>query len=389
MRYSTLKIWQQWRVAFVTALAFVVLFLMAFFTFNLSFLNPIKRVIQEFSMTDLYWQMQLDMNDYKSSQLITIVDMTELTERADLAMTLEAIESCEPKVIGVDMVFLGLKEDTLGDNMIRDVAATYDNIIWSLKLGEYVDDEVGYSAPMRSFFVEETGCTEAVTMMQRSFLSGVKRKLILGWMLQGELKPSFAGTVVNKYAEREVVPTKDAELNIDFTPTKFTVVPWDSVLQNSDLIADRIVLFGAMHEDADMHVTPLGTIAGLELLAYAVQTKIKEHQVNEVDGALLWCISFLIVALTYWGRSLRKRWIDKRRRPEQRLILGFPIIGSLISFIWIAVITLLAYILFSKYEISFNLGYAFSAIAFLGTAESSYNTILDYIKEKINEKAAC
>ena len=372
----------------MTALAFVVLFLMAFFTFNLSFLNPIKRVIQEFSMTDLYWQMQLDMNDYKSSQLITIVDMTELTERADLAMTLEAIESCEPKVVGVDMVFLGLKEDTLGDNMIRDVAATYDNIIWSLKLGEYVDDEVGYSAPVRSFFVEETGCTEAVTMMQRSFLSGVKRKLILGWMLQGELKPSFAGTVVNKYAEREVVPTKDAELNIDFTPTKFTVVPWDSVLQNSDLIADRIVLFGAMHEDADMHVTPLGTIAGLELLAYAVQTKIKEHQVNEVDGALLWCISFLIVAQTYWGRSLRKRWIDKRRRPEQRLILGFPIIGSLISFIWIAVITLLAYILFSKYEISFNLGYAFSAIAFLGTAESSYNTILDYIKEKINENAA-
>lgn len=376
-----LDMWQRGRVAIVAALAFVVLALMAFFTFNISFLNPIKRVVQDFSMTDLYWQMQMDTKDYNTSSLITIVDMTELTDRGDLAMTLEAIEACEPKVIGVDMVFPGLKEDTVGDNMIRDVAATYDNIVWSLKLGEYVDDETGYGVPIRSFFVEETGCTEAVTLMQRSLYSGIKRKLVLGWMFQGELKPSFAGKVVNEYAGDELVPTKDAEIDIDFSPTIFTVIPWDSVLYNRDLIADRIVLFGAMHEDADMHITPLGKIAGLELLAYAVQTKLKEHEVREVKGPVLWFVSFLIVMLTFWGRSKRKQWIESRRRPEQRLLFGFPIIGSVISFIWIAILTLLAYIFFSKYGISFNLAYAFSAIAFLATAESSYNTIKDYLKE--------
>ena len=45
-----------------------------------------------------------------------------------------------------------------------------------------------------------------------------------------------------------------------------------------------------------------------------------------------------------------------------------------------------AYLLFVKYDISFNLGYAFGAIAFLGTAESSYTIIRDYLKDKINEK---
>ena len=78
-------------VPIVAALAFVVLGIMAFFTFNLSFLNPIKKAVKEFSMTDLYYQILQETGSPATSPLITIVDMTELISRQDLAQALEKI----------------------------------------------------------------------------------------------------------------------------------------------------------------------------------------------------------------------------------------------------------------------------------------------------------
>lgn len=383
-KFDILQVWQKWRVAIVAALAFLVLLMIGFFTFNLSLFNPVKDTLKTYSMTDYFWQIQQATDDYEHSCLITLVDMTELTERSDIAMALEAIEFCEPKVIGVDMVFPGLKEDTVGDNMIRDVAATYPNIIWSLKFGDKYayDDETGCPSPIRSFFAEETGCKEAVTEMQCvSVYNRMKRKLVKGWKVQGKLLPSFIGQVVNDYAEREVVPTEDSEAEISFRPVKFDVVSCDSILQYRDLLTGRIVLFGAMHEDTDMHQTPLGTIAGLELLAYGVNTMVQANQVKRVNGVLLWGISFLIVMFTFWGRSLRKAWVERQKNIGKRLFFSFPIISSFISFAWVALLMYLAFLLFARYGISFNLGYALSAMAFLGTAEGSYKSILDYIKD--------
>lgn len=377
-----LHIWHNGRLIIVSAFAFLVLGVMAFFTFNLSFLNPIQKVVQDFSMTDFYYQILMQTNRCQESSLITIVDITELTDRGDLALTLEEIEACNPKVIGVDVVFDGLKEDTVADGMLRDIAGTYDNIIWSEKLCDYADDNVGYTIPQRSFFAQETGCKEAVTNMQRSLYSGLKRILVTGWKLQGELLPSFVGMLANTYAEKTLLETRDDEIEINFAPTMFTVIPGDSVIYHPELIVDRIVLFGAMHEDADMHYTPLGQMAGIELLAYAVQTVLRGNEVYEVKGFFLVMISFLLVMLTSWGRTSQRRWIARRKRLELRLLLEFPVFKSIISFMWVILLMWAAFILFSYYDVSFSLGLAFSGIAFLGTAEKSYDTITKYLKNK-------
>ena len=281
----------------------------------------------------------------QDNSFITIVDMTELINRGDIARALEQVEACEPAVIGVDMVFQGLKDDSLGNNALRSVAAKYSNIVWSLRLYDF-DNKLGYTFPDRSFFVD----------------------------------------VANMYAGEEIAPTEDTDIDINFMPTDFTVVSWDEIEQNADLLTDRIVLFGAMHEEGDMHITPLGKIAGLELLAYGVQTLIKGNEVKDIAGYKLFLYSFIIVMFIFIERSWRKDWIGRRRSPLARLLLNFPIVGSLISFIWVGLIMFGAYLLFVKYDISFNLGYAFGAIAFLVTAESSYNIIRDYLKDKINEK---
>lgn len=369
------------RIPIVSAIAFVVLGLMAFFTFNLSFLNPIRKAVQEFSMTDLYYQILQETGTPEISKLITIVDMTELISRRDLALSLEDIESRKPKVVGVDMVFEGRKEDAVGDSMIAFVASRYDNIIWSKKLYSYTNDEQEHNDDIRSFFTEELTVKEGVTNMQRQLYGGMKRKLSMAWRLRGKLQPSFIAAVSNDYADREIAPLEARDMEINFTPTMFPVIPADSILMHPELITDHIVLFGAMTEEVDMHYTPLGKIAGIELLAYGIQTLMKQNDILEISGFWFWSVTFIMVMLTYWFRYRRKKWTEARRHASQRLLLGFPLVGSIIAFLWMALLMWVAFVLFCAYDLSFNLGLAFSAIAFLSTAESSYNSLLNYTKD--------
>lgn len=381
-----LKIFTNLRAILVTAISFLVLFIIyEFFTMNFSIFSPVKHIMEDFSMTHFFYE--IGRKEPQQNNLITIVDMTDLVKRGDIARVMRQIEEAEPAVIGVDMVFKGERTDSIGNKEIAQVARDYDNIIWSLRLDNNISIEEGYNYYYRSFFIEETGAKEGVTNMVGSKLGRMKAKLSHGWRIDDQILPSFITAVVNYYAGEELLPIDEKDENINYRPTRFEVVDWKDVEEKSDLLADRIVLFGAMHDDVDMHITPLGKMAGLQVLAYAVQTAFdRENTIREVSGFKLFIYSFLIVMITFILRSRRVQWVNARKNPLSRLILGFPVVGSFISFLWVALLMGGAYLLFDVYDISFNLTYAFSAIAFLGTAENSYNIIRNYINEKVNAK---
>ncbi len=381
-----LKIFTNLRAVFVTAISFLVLYIIyEFFTMNFSIFSPVKHIMEDFSMTHFFYE--IGRKEPQQNNLITIVDMTDLVKRGDIARVMRQIEEAEPAVIGVDMVFKGERADSIGNQEIAQVARDYDNIIWSLRLDNNISIEEGYNYYYRSFFIEETGAKEGVTNMVGSKLGRMKAKLSHGWRIDDQILPSFITAVVNYYAGEELLPIDEKDENINYRPTRFEVVDWKDVEEKSDLLADRIVLFGAMHDDVDMHITPLGKMAGLQVLAYAVQTAFdRENTIREVSGFKLFIYSFLIVMITFILRSRRVQWVNARKNPLSRLILGFPVVGSFISFLWVALLMGGAYLLFDVYDISFNLTYAFSAIAFLGTAENSYNIIRNYINEKVNAK---
>ena len=178
----------------ITLLAFVLVATFALIAYNIPFMGPIAEAIKEFEMTDVYCQILQDTNgdDEEVSDDITIVDMSELYTRRDLAKALQDIESQQPKVIGVDVVFEGLKEDSIGDEMIAEVALSNDNIVFSYKLLDYVNDSVGHATTVHSFFaVEEGAVNEGFTNMPRNLYGGIKRKLSLGERAEGKTVPSF------------------------------------------------------------------------------------------------------------------------------------------------------------------------------------------------------
>ena len=324
----------------ITVLAFVLVATFALIAYNIPFMGPIAEAIKEFEMTDVYCQILQDTNgdDEEVSDNITIVDMSELYTRRDLAKALQDIESQQPKVIGVDVVFEGLKEDSIGDEMIAEVALSNDNIVFSYKLLDYVNDSVGHATTVHSFFaVEEGAVNEGFTNMPRNLYGGIKRKLSLGERAEGKTVPSFITMTAAMYHDKKTDAVTQSQVNINFIPRRYRVVQPDSITLHPEWIKGKLVLFGAMKDEYDMHYTPLGKMAGVELLAYSIETLLQKSEIKEVSGWLMAVIAFLLVLLTQVVFGAYMQFAKKRKNRVLRFLMSASFMRGYLMFFWIAV----------------------------------------------------
>jgi CHASE2 domain-containing sensor protein len=222
---------------------------------------------------------------------------------------------------------------------------------------------------------------EGYVNMPRQLYGGLKRSLSVGRLQKGKLTPSFIKKVADRYAGEEVMSLTDKMIRINFTPTHFEVIKYSDVMMHPELIEDRIVLLGAMKEETDMHYTPLGKIAGTELLAYGITTMLKHDEVKVISGWPMWVVSFIVVMLITF---VRVQYLEfaKKRKIIVRTVLTLGLAVGLVVFSVVAVLMWIAFILFCQYNISFNLGYAIAASAVLPSAINLYDTIVNYDSNK-------
>lgn len=372
----------------ITMLAFVLVITFALIAFSLPFMSPVAEAIKEFDMTDVYYQILQDTDDGEEvSDVVTIVDMSELYSRRELAKVLQDIEVQHPKVVGVDVVFEGLKEDSIGDEMIAEVVLSNDNIVLSYKLLDYVNDSIGHKTTVHSFFVDEDGAVkEGFVNMSRNLYGGIKRKLSLSGRAEGKIVPSFITMVSNLYAGKEVDKVEESDLNINFIPRHYRVVNTDSIALHPEYIKNKLVLFGAMKDEYDMHYTPLGKMAGVELLAYSIETLLGQAEVKKPSGWVTAVISFLLVLLTQvllWSFRAQAKKLKNR---ALRFLMSTTLISGYLMFFWIAVWMWVAFMVFYLYDIALDMGWALSAMAFLVLAQNIYNEFKDAINTKKDGK---
>lgn len=173
----------------VTLLAVTIMTLFAIITIKVDYLAPVKRALAGFSFTDVYYQIETEGSDPDTCRYITIVDLTRVTERGQIAKVLRDIEAAHPKVIGMDCVFEGEGEDMEGNNAIVEVAEQYKNIVFAKKLQDWKGDSVGYTKATRSFFADFVDITEGTVNMPRLLYDNMKRKYPPGGALQRETIP--------------------------------------------------------------------------------------------------------------------------------------------------------------------------------------------------------
>ena len=288
------KLKQPARHCFVVLFAFATMGLMALLALNLSFLSPVAQVMRNFSLTDIYYHILKDTGSSEPSHVITIVDMTDIMDRDALASVIEDIEECRPKVLAVDMLFSGERDDSIGNAHLIRVAQQYPNIVYSYKLGDYVDDSVGYTSEQHSFFTDEVSVKEGFTNFERTLYGAMKRSVSVRRRVNGEVRNSLALQVADIYADGKLEKVEADDYHINFCPRTYHVIPADSILQHRQWVENRIVLFGAMHEQIDTHTTPLGDIPGVELIAYSIQTMLEQAEVRHPS---------VLFTIVFWWES--------------------------------------------------------------------------------------
>ena len=369
-----------WRYFVVTILAFCVVGIYVLAAFNLKVFNPVAEILDDYSFTDFYYKLLDGAGERDTSRIVTIVDMTELTSRQDLAELLTGIDALHPKAVGVDVVFEGYKEDVLGDTMIAVAARNVRNFVFSYKIIDSMDGET-----VHSFFSPNDSVTEGFTNMPRQLYGGMKRSVSIGRDVGGVVQPSFIKKVAEIYAGQEVVPLADKDLSINFSPKYYHVVSCDSIFEHRDLIEDHLVLVGAMKEEGDMHYTPQGKIAGVELLAYAAETMLRQSEIKHASTEVTMVVSFIVVFLSVILLSKYKRFTASKKTLGH-VILSTSLIRGLLICLWLSLIVWITFILFCRYNYSISLAIAMSAIALIYMAENLYDTVRDTIVFKKKKK---
>lgn len=341
---------------------------------------PIELALKNFSFTDIYYGIISQTTEPEQSHLITIVDLTNLTNRSDIAATLEDIEAGKPAVLGLDCVFDNEGEDLIANADLLSTIEKYNNMVFSLKAMDWESEEKGFTKPIHSFFADFIDIREGTCNMPRGGLyDSMKRKVPRAEKINGKYHPSLCAKIASCYARRDITKGKTEDLNINFTPTHFSVLQPEEVLAHPELIKDRIVLLGSMYDAEDNHWTPVGKIAGVELLAYGIQSLIYDKEVYVVPYSKCWLISFIIVLLVQTIQADYLSHTGKSKNIFVKFILGSSYVLGIITFLFTSVFMLAAFVVFKQYDISFNLAWAMSVIAFLGTGRNMFAAIKEYI----------
>ena len=367
-----------------TALSFGIVWLYAQVVLNLNIFNPVKHVMKDYSITDFYYQVLNMQEERDTSRLVTIVDMTELTDRADIAYALSEVLEQKPKVVGVDIKFEGLKpENPFGDSLIMDVARNNTSIVFALQFIDESFDGTQYTQARRSFFADSIPkLKEGIVNMPFDKYGGMKRNLLIGKMVKGQMVPSMTKRLGDEYAGEEVMPLADKMLKINWSPVEFRVIPYDSISYYGEYIADRVVLFGAIDDEVDMHLTPQGKMPGIKLLGYGVETMVKQTQIKDAPLWITCLASFLIVLLIKLFFNRYDSFVKNRKSDLLRIGLNTTLVKGFIKFLWMALFMYIGFVLFVKCNISINFAWALSAIAFIAMADDLYNVAFKSLTKK-------
>lgn len=202
------------RPVWVSLFAFTLVGLYASIALNVSFLNPVAQAVKEFSLTDIYYQVLSEVPD--TSRAITVVDMSKMYTRSEVAALLYEIEAHNPKIVGVDITFQDRRTDLVGNDMLVNIAQDFPNIVFA-----YYRQDVKNNAEkeVHSFFTDTIPVTEGFTDMPRGLYGVMKRQVPLAGPSRGGLCHSFASAIVNKYADDDLIPLEKRDLNINFEST--------------------------------------------------------------------------------------------------------------------------------------------------------------------------
>lgn len=370
----------------MTVLTLLIIKMLVVITLNLDFLSPVVRSLENFSMTDIYYRI-MNMNvQTEVDNTITLVDMTELTHREDIADVIDQIKELKPKVLGIDIIFEGLMCDEEGNQALAEACLDSDdstNIVWACKLTNYDGERERFQDCLHSFFMTEGEQNEGFINLVSNPSKSIKK-----YAVTLPYKDTLAYSLPAKVARimgNTQLPDEQFHA-ISYKSVTFPVVKYDELKDFRQLITDHVVLLGTTQEERDKYYTPIGQKSGLEILAYTILSMADEQHVTHASTwmVILWALlaGYIINLLDFF---LTKR-MEKRRSTIMVFITQSEIYDKIVSLLVMIVITGISFELFAKCNYFVDTVLALSTIVLIDEGRLLYVGLLSVLKRKTQWK---
>lgn len=363
----------------ITAVAFLLIGLLRFIAFHVDVFNPVAKAIKGFSTTDIFYDMML-ATPADTSSTIVIVDITQLHSRDSIASVLEEIDDLGPAAIDIDVVFEHPKEP-MGDMHLMGVAASMSNAVFSFKMMDPDAERGEFTRQAHSFFAAELGINEGFVNVDRRMV----RDIPLCLEMKGKAYPSVIAKMLEVIHGKPYDYEHHRSHPINYEPTVFRVIPYDSIQHYAEYITGRIVMFGGAYEGVDLLYTPLGQMHGINVLAYAMKTMLEMKRFTNCTGTLFWLLTLLF---SYIGVYLIMAYKDKVLVMKEGLaadILRTIFITSIYIFLLMAVFITIAFVLFAKWRINFDLTPTLAVMALTTTAADIVRITIKHTRKEKKE----
>lgn len=368
---------------YITFIVMTLTYIGALATINLNILNPVERALESFSLSDFYYQILKDNGRYQHNGNITIVDITTLYDRRKIGEMLEQIEECKPAVIGIDCIFESLCTPIEDSEALAESALSLSNPVFAFKLGAFDDATTTFKPGTHSFFVTPGEQTEGYTYIRYKNSGGTIREYTTMMETGGDTVYSLPFQIVRQYGIDVQDMLSCESYPINYYPTEFDVVQWDSIKENSALLRDRIVLIGATKDYTDMKFSPFGRESGTIIIAYILQDIMEHSKIVPVGECSTILLSFILIMSASILHHLFEHWSERRKRQMLRFILDTELVRNLLSLVMIATLLCINFIIFIQYHIYFDSTITIISIALLVETRIFFN---EYQKHKKQQK---
>lgn len=364
---------------------------------RLEFLDPVEKVVEELSMMEVYFHIN-NSGEKEMSQEISIVDITDLSERQrdSIAIVVNQIIELKPSILGVDVIFERPLSDTEADDKLANAfLSTPDDIpiVMAEKLSLPNSETRTFGMVTHSFFVDGLLEEGGVNVIEKPTTNLKHYPVYL--MTETDTVYSLPAKIVEILSGEKVVPDRDCEHTINYESVDFPVINYRELQENKQLITGRKVLLGAFYEERDKHLTPLGELPGIKVLAYTIHSMQQNKHIWQ--GSLFWIILMAVLAGYFMNAfEFLMSWlivkVPKSRGKDIPLFLKFftesEIYDKIVAFIFMVFFTGFAYWLYAKQYIYINTWLALGTIAFIEEGRLIYKAWLVFLYKKGLTKAS-
>ena len=369
----------------VAAFTILIIELLVVIAVNLEFLSPVVRALESFSMTDVYYKILNKDGDTEECNTITLVDMTDVTHRQDIAKVISEIKALKPVALGVDIIFEGLIEDGDGDNLLADACLEGDsvNTVWAYKLTKYDEKTRKFQNSLHSFFIVEGMENEGFVNLVDDPSKTIKRYAVT---------LPYKDTVAYSLPAQIARIVKNADLGgeknhtINYKAVSFPVVKYDELSSYRELIEGHIVLLGTTQEEREMYYTPIGQKSGMEILAYTILSMTETTPIRHSSRWMIILWALIAGYITNLIDYLLTKRIENRRSTLMVFITQSEFYDKIISFFVMMLITGVSFHLYAKYNYFVDTVLALSTIVLIEEGRLLYAGLLSVLKKKTKWK---